>query len=188
MTAYSALSDSFHLLDYLDDSQIVTTVRPTTVTPPEISLDLCESALLSEQLECYKYCLSKQYDLTINEAFMAWKTLKQQCEIGLSDAVVSVTDLGISVNDLDETDLEIENHAGILSVSESNLFLNQYAQCSQLHLQTVIRLIYHYRIHLIRVTQIQIFCLTHLRLSGRRTLLISINSFCLLQMKLGRQS
>jgi len=122
--AQAALSDSFHLSDYLDDSQIVTTVRPTTLTPSEIALDLCESALLPEQLECYIYCLSKQYDLTMDEAFMAWKTLKQQCEIGLSetDAVVSVTDLGIYVNDVDETDSEIENHAGILSVSESNLF------------------------------------------------------------------
>ena len=116
VSAHTALSDSFHLSDYvLDESQTITTVA--TVTPPEIALDLCESSLLPEQLECYKYCLSKQFDLTKDEAFVAWKTLKQQCENGLSDtdASVSVTDLGISVSDLDVTNFVVDDDAGDLS-------------------------------------------------------------------------
>jgi len=76
VSAETALSNSFCLSDYVrDDSQIITAVD--TVTPPEIALDLCESSLLPKQLECYKYCLSNQFDLTTDAAFMAWKNLKQ---------------------------------------------------------------------------------------------------------------
>ena len=119
VSAETALSNSFCLSDYVpDDSQIITAVD--TVTPPEIALDLCESSLLPKQLECYKYCLSNQFDLTTDAAFMAWKNLKQQCENSLSeiDATVSVIDLGLTVTDLGEANLVFENDAGVLSVSE----------------------------------------------------------------------
>ena len=44
----------------------------------------------SQQLECYKFCLSKKYDLDLDkdDKFVAWKLLKLLAENGLQPADV----------------------------------------------------------------------------------------------------
>ena len=90
------------------------------VTAPEIAMNLCESSLLPEQLECYLFCLGKQYDLANDEALATWKFLKLQCESSMSapDRVpvslsVSATDLSISMTSQNKanivTDIDICN-------------------------------------------------------------------------------
>jgi len=94
----TAIHDSFHLSDYVaDNSQVIT--LSLTPTAPETALSLCESALSAAQFECYKFCLSRQYDLTNDDDFMAWKYLKSQSQnVSETDVPVSVTDMNISVN------------------------------------------------------------------------------------------
>jgi len=97
ISTHLAVPDSFHLSDYIcDNSQVIT----VSVTAPEIALNLCESSLSPEQLECYKFRLSRQYDLANDEAFTTWKFLKLQCESAKSAPDQALVSLPVSVTDL----------------------------------------------------------------------------------------
>ena len=84
---FETSADALHLSDIIIDKTQEASL--TVAAPPlETSLTLIESSISSQQLECYKFCLIKNYDLDKDDKFVAWKLLKLLAENGLQPADV----------------------------------------------------------------------------------------------------
>ena len=125
-TAELTLSTDLNLSDYIPDDVQAIDVK-LTLTPPETAMDLIESSFYIQQLECYKFCLSQNFDLAKDDTFLLWKKLKlsllsENGTTGAAESSVNSASAG-SVSGLVDTILERDGDHGtvgfvVLSASE----------------------------------------------------------------------
>jgi len=116
---------SLNLSDVSEDPQPVASSVTVSLTPtaPQITLELFESQLSSEQLQCYRFCYGK-YDITTDNTYMTWKQLKLLCEsessevLGAADSRVDSDISNISLGDISLSDLLVDG-------TEASEILNQ---------------------------------------------------------------
>jgi len=97
--------DCLSLSDVTENQQPVVSSVTLTPTTPQIALELFESQLSSEQLQCYRFCHGK-YDITTDNTYMEWKQLKLLCKsepsevLGATDSTDDINISNISLGDI----------------------------------------------------------------------------------------
>ena len=99
---------------------------------PELALSLFESSLSVEQLECFKFCFSKCYDLASDELYMTWKNLKVLLERGPTLTVECLPDVS-SVSLQSDADVTVISDSVLpqLDISMTDLLANSLDQLEE---------------------------------------------------------
>lgn len=99
---------------------------------PELALSLFESSLSVEQLECFKFCFSKSYDLASDELYMTWKNLKVLLERGPTLTVECLPDVS-SVSLQSDADVTVISDSVLpqLDISMTDLLANSLDQLEE---------------------------------------------------------
>lgn len=115
------LNTVVNMSDYLsEDPEVLSTT--CSAVPPHIALAIHENNLSSPQLDCFKFCYSKGYDLEKDEAFMTWKKLKDLSKTvsESKDESTVISELDISFSNIQDISLTSDLDLDLLITEEPN--------------------------------------------------------------------